>query len=116
MASSTHQDSIQEEAVARAKAAFHKLPLNDELLQQCIANKVSIETVLKRLRDQSAAHQRKKSTKLLEKFHNHTSWMMNMSRSIDVAVNASAGIACPVWASVKFVLMVCNGPSTSEES
>lgn len=116
MASSTHHDIIQQEAIARAKAAFHKLPHNDELLQQCIANEVSLETVVKRLRDQSVAHERKRSTKLLERFHHYTSWMMNMSRSIDVAVNASAGIACPVWAPIKFVLMVCNRPPISTTS
>jgi hypothetical protein len=99
-------DALQREASARAKAVFSKLPHDNDLFQQCMGNQVTIDTVLATLRSKAAAHKRKKTTSCLDSFHRYTSWMLNISGPIDVAVNASSGIACPVWASLKFVLMV----------
>ncbi|KAH7363842.1 hypothetical protein BKA65DRAFT_123437 [Rhexocercosporidium sp. MPI-PUGE-AT-0058] len=37
-------------------------------------------------------------------FQKYTLWLQNMAPAIDVAVNASSGIACPVWAPIKYIL------------
>jgi hypothetical protein len=108
MGSTMRLDDLQKEAVNRAKAAFAKFPHENDEFQKCVNDQISIDVVLATLREKAASHKRKRSTKVLEGFHNYTSWMMNISKSIDIAVNTSAGIACPVWAPLKFVLMVSN--------
>lgn len=106
--STNNEKRLFREAVDRAKVAVSKLPHNNDLFQQCVGDACSVDTVLATLREKATAHRRKRSTKALEGFYNYTSWLMNMARSMDVAVNSSAGIACPVWASVKFILIVKN--------
>lgn len=108
MTSSVDMHSLYREAIGRAKTAYSKLPHGDELFQQCVSDQITIDTVLATLSEKASAHRRKKSTKVLDGFYQYTSWMTNIARSIDVAVNASAGIAAPVWASIKFVLIVCG--------
>lgn len=96
-------------ATRRAQAAFFGLALRDPTFRKCLDGEITLNNVLETLRQKSGNHKRKKSTRLLERFHQCTAWMLNIAGSIDVAVNASAGIACPVWAPVKFLLMVCPG-------
>jgi hypothetical protein len=67
-----------------------------------------MKTVLATLQRKATGHKRKRSTKLLEQFHQYTSWLLKISGSVDVAVNTSAGIACPIWTPMKFLLMICT--------
>jgi len=104
------------DAANRAKAAFQNLPHGNDLFQQCVLNKITIEAVFEEIRRNSLGHKRKLSTVALDRFHHCTAWMLNISKPIDVAVNASAGIACPVWAPIKFVLLVSQDNATATES
>ena len=49
---------------------------------------------------------RKKSSAVAQKFEKYTMWLQNFSGVIDVVAQTQAGIGCPVWAPVKFVLQV----------
>jgi hypothetical protein len=101
------QNSVsQKQAVDNAKAAFARLPGGEALFKQCIDSKEPVHEVLESLYKQCGVHKRKKFTKLLTGFQRYTSWMNSIAGSIDVAVQASSGIACPVWAPIKFVLKV----------
>jgi hypothetical protein len=106
LASATSGSNCQKEAIDNARASYAKLPRGNALFDQCISNHETVHDVLYSLCQQSGAHKRKKSTKVLERFQNCASWMMSISRSIDVAVQTSSGIACPLWAPIKFVLKV----------
>ncbi|KAF1998512.1 hypothetical protein P154DRAFT_564670 [Amniculicola lignicola CBS 123094] len=108
--------ALQDEASARAQVAFQKLPHGDALFQQCASGNISIDTVLETLRHKAASSRRKKSARLLDTFHRTTAWMLNIAPSIDVAVNTSAGIACPIWAPIKFVLMAVRENATAVEN
>jgi hypothetical protein len=43
---------------------------------------------------------------LIKKFEQYTTWLQNFSGVVDVVAQTQAGIGCPVWAPVKFVLEV----------
>jgi len=96
----------QKEAVDNAKAAFARLPGGEALFQQCIDSKEPVHEIVESLHRKCGVHKRKKFTKLLTGFQRYTSWMNSIAGSIDVAVQTSSGIACPVWAPIKFVLKV----------
>jgi len=100
----------QKAAIDRAKAALARLPQEDASFQECIVNQETIHNVLELLCKDSGLYKRKRSTRLLNSFKHHTEWMMNISSAVDIAVQTSAGIACPVWAPIKFVLKVCPIP------
>lgn len=106
MASPARNDISEKEAGQKAREAYSKLPHDNNLFRQCQNDEISIDSVLATLREKAAAHRRKRSTKVLEGFHNYTSWMLNIAKSVDVAVQTSSGIGCPIWAPIKFVLMV----------
>ncbi|KAF2114076.1 hypothetical protein BDV96DRAFT_647562 [Lophiotrema nucula] len=114
MATSATVPTTQDQ-VDRARAAFQSLPRDNILFQQCLTDQITLESVFAHLQKKSFSHKRKLSTRTLDRFQRCTGWMLNISRSIDVAVNASAGIACPVWAPIKFVLMISKDDSTALE-
>ncbi|ORY10120.1 hypothetical protein BCR34DRAFT_355975 [Clohesyomyces aquaticus] len=116
MSSISSKSFSAKEAVEDAKAAFAKLPHGSPLFQQCISDQITIDTVLETLKEKASMYRRRKCTNILERFYRYTSWMTNISRSIDVAVNASAGIACPVWAPIKFVLMISQENTSATEN
>jgi hypothetical protein len=64
--------------------------------------------VLQSAAERQKRFKKKRLNKIIEGLNRYTLWLQNMSSSIDVAVNVSAGIACPVWAPVKFILVVSN--------
>jgi hypothetical protein len=96
----------QKQAIENAKAAFAKLPSGDSVFQQCINDQETVHEVLAALHKQYRVHKRKKFTRLLEAFHRYTSWMNSISGSINLAVQTSSSISCPLWAPIKFVLKV----------
>ena len=98
----------QSEAIKRAQAVFARLPRDDAVFQQCVGNSETIHGLLTNIFQKNGLYKRKTSTILLDGFEKYTSWMTNISDSISIAVQASAGIACPVWAPIKFVLIVCS--------
>jgi hypothetical protein len=100
----------QHNAMNRAKAAFARLPQENTTFQECIVSHETVHKVLENICADGRIYKRKRSTRLLESFERHTSWMMNISGAVDVAVQTSAGIACPMWAPIKFVLKVCSIP------
>ena len=61
-----------------------------------------VESVLQKCQ----SHRKKKSSRFLQKFQSYTLWLQNMGSVVDVAVQAQAGIGCPVWAPIKLVLKV----------
>lgn len=67
------------------------------------------------LHKQKRIHSKKKSTKLVERFERYTLWIQGMGSIIDVAVQTQAGIACPVWAPIKFILQVSKDASHAAE-
>ena len=97
---------MRKDAIDRARLAFAELPQGDALFQQCISDQETICSVLETLSQKAGVYKHKRSTRLLESFHGCTAWMKNISESIDVAVQTSWGIACPIWAPIKFVLKV----------
>ncbi|KAF2736018.1 hypothetical protein EJ04DRAFT_575651 [Polyplosphaeria fusca] len=101
------------EAVDRANAIFARLPHANILFQRCIRDEITIADVAEKLQRTGSRHKRKRSTQLLDRFRDCTAWMLNISRSIDVAVQASSGIACPVWAPVKLVLLLSHEDSAA---
>jgi hypothetical protein len=110
MSTSTVQEvsgsESQKQAIDKAKAAFAKLPGGDRLFQQCVNDQGTVLEVVEALHKQCAIHKRKKFTRILESFRRYTSWMNSISGSVNVAVQPSLGIACPLWAPIKFILKV----------
>ena len=60
-------------------------------------------------------HKKKRFTKLLDGFQKHTLWLQNMGSVVDVVVQTQAGIGCPVWAPIKFVLKVSDDHAQAVE-
>ncbi|CAI6340820.1 unnamed protein product [Periconia digitata] len=104
----TSNSRAQQEAVNRVKAAFAKLPQDDVIFRQCVADQESVSDVLGVLSKNSGIFKKKRSTRLLDNFRRYTIWMTNISSAVDTAVQVSSGIACPLWAPIKFVLKVCH--------
>ena len=67
------------------------------------------------LHKQKRIHSEKKSTKLVERFERYTLWIQGMGSIIEVAVQTQAGIACPVWAPIKFILQVSKDAAHAAE-
>ena len=100
------RSTLQREAIANAQSANSRLPHNDSIFQQCVQGKETLAEVLHTVGQQLQTHKRKKSSRFLEKLQKHTVWLQNMSSAVDIVVQTHAGVACPVWAPVKFILKV----------
>ncbi|KAF2877267.1 hypothetical protein BDV95DRAFT_141985 [Massariosphaeria phaeospora] len=108
---SSTQDPLKE-AVQNAKNAFSRLPNGDQTFQQCISSPVSIVDAIEKAQE---LQKEKKSTKILEGLQKHTAWLQNLSSVVDVVVQTEAGIGCPMWAPLKFLLQVVNQHSRAGE-
>lgn len=62
--------------------------------------------VLNTVEQKRQSQKKKKSTKFLSKLQKYTTWLQNMSAVVDVAVQTQAGVGCPLWAPIKFILKV----------
>ena len=98
--------SLQKQAIDNARAAFSQLPHSDKVFQTCVNQAQTIPEVLESLSQQHRRYKRKRFTRLLEKFQRHTLWLQQMAGAVDVVVQMNAGIACPLWAPIKYVLLV----------
>jgi hypothetical protein len=99
---------LQQQAIEKARTVFQKLPGGDTTFQQCVNHADSIPQIVESLLIQNKKNQTKQATRLLEKFEKYTLWLQGMSDAIDIVVQTQAGIGCPVWAPIKYVLMVVN--------
>ena len=97
---------LQKQAIDKARSAFSQLPHGDQAFQACVKQAKTIPEIVGSLAQQHQSYQRKRFTRLLEKFQRHTLWLQNMSSAVDVVVQLNAGICCPLWAPIKYVLLV----------
>jgi MinD superfamily P-loop ATPase len=82
------------------------MPNDNALFQQCINQAESIPDVIKSVISVSSSYKKRRSTRLLQKFEQHTQLLQNASDIVDIVVQTQAGIGCPIWAPIKFVLKV----------
>jgi hypothetical protein len=105
--------SLQQQAIANAQSAFARLPRDAEAFRACVNQAQTITDVVQSIERRYHFYKRKRITRLLDKFHKHTLWLENISSAVDVVVQVNAGIACPLWAPIKFVLQVWYSSSPS---
>jgi hypothetical protein len=98
--------TLQQHAVEEARLTFAKLPGEDALFQQCVSQDDAVIEMVNGLQRKYKSHRRKKSSLLVERFERYTTWLQNFSGVVDVVAQTEAGIGCPIWAPVKFVLQV----------
>lgn len=99
---------LRADAVRSAKAAFDQLPRGDAIFQQCLQDRDPIGAVVEILSNDSRTLRRKKSTRFLLQFQRYTQWLKNISSVVDTAVQTQAGLLCPIWAPLKFILQVSH--------
>ncbi len=107
--------TVQEQAIAAARSAFARLPNGGEVFRECVSQQDSVIEVVKTVLRAQESHASKTSTRILQRFEKYTSWLQNMSTVVDVAVQTHAGLACPIWAPIKFVLKVSRDHSNAAE-
>jgi hypothetical protein len=95
---------LQKQAIEKARSSFSRLPTEDAIFQQCINQADSIPDVVKSVIQTSHSYKRRQSAGLLRKFEQHTQFLQNASDIVDIVVQTQAGIGCPLWAPIKFVL------------
>jgi len=100
-------DSVQQQAIKRAKVSFKKLPDENPVFQQYAGSKDGVKELVDTLAANYSAHDKRRS-RIIDKFQRYSAFLQNFGDVIDIAVQTQAGIACPVWAPVKFVLNVCS--------
>ena len=98
--------ALQKQAIADVKSAYTRLPHSDAMFQHCLDGKETLAEVITAVEQKSQAFKRKKSVRCLQKLQKHTTWLQNISSVVDIAVQTQAGIGCPLWAPIKFVLKV----------
>jgi len=97
---------LLKQAVDKARAVYSLLSNGDAIFQQCITQDESISDILESVTRNHRSYKEKRSTKFLDAFQKHTLFLQNMSDVIDVVVQTEAGIGCPLWAPIKFILKV----------
>ncbi|KAH6698319.1 hypothetical protein BKA61DRAFT_622021 [Leptodontidium sp. MPI-SDFR-AT-0119] len=102
--SETGTNPLQQQAIQAAKAAFSSLSDGNVIFQQYLESTEPISTVVQGLLAKHGSQRDKRCARILENFQKYTLWLQNMAPAIDVAVNTSSGIACPVWAPIKYIL------------
>ncbi len=102
----TRCSALQRRAVENARLAFSRLPGGDATFRWCVGHPNTVADVVKEVTQRYQFYKEKRSTRLLERFQQHTLWLQNISGVVDIAVQTQAGIGCPLWAPIKFVLIV----------
>ena len=97
---------LQRQAIENARSAFARLPNGDEAFRRCVSQEDTVAEIVKKITQSYQSHRDKRSVRLLQRLQQHTLWLQNFSGVVDVAVQTHAGIGCPLWAPVKFVLQV----------
>ena len=98
--------TLKQQAIDRARSCFSLLPRDQKVFQECIDGSQSLEDVVRSAVTAHQEYKSKQSTRILDGFQIYSLWLRNMSSAVDIAVQTQAGIACPVWAPLKFVLQV----------
>ncbi|KAF8246217.1 hypothetical protein K440DRAFT_553948 [Wilcoxina mikolae CBS 423.85] len=104
--------SLQEQAIANARSAVSRLPPD---FQACINQAQTIPEVVEATAQKYHIFKRKRLTRILEKFHQYTLWLQSISAAVDIVVQINTGIGCPLWAPIKFVLIVSNDHARAAE-
>ncbi len=86
-------------------AVFSQFPQGDHLFQQCLQSPDPVADILQALSRDHESHQSKRTERCLRQFQRLTQWLQDFSGVIDVLVATHAGIGCPIWVPVKFVLL-----------
>lgn len=106
---------IQEQAIRNARIAYSRLPSGDTKFQECVNDtQRTITEVLKVVAAQEKLFRKKRYVRILQRFNKHAQCLENLSGVIEVVVQTNASIGCPVWAPLKFILLV-SYTSTREE-
>ena len=98
--------ALQKQAIEAAKSAYARLPHGDKIFQQCVQGRETLAECLNTVEHKYHIHKKKRSTRFMAKLEKYTAWLRNISSVIDVAIQTQAGIGCPLWAPIKFVLKV----------
>jgi len=98
--------TLKQQAIDRAQIGFSLLPRHQKAFQECIDSSQSLVDVVRSAVSAHQEYKSRRSTRILDAFQKHSLWLQNMSSAVDVAVQVQAGIACPVWAPLKFLLQV----------
>jgi len=98
--------TLKQQAIDRARNGFSLLPRDQKVFQECIDSSQSLVDVVRSAVSAHHEYKSRRSTRILDGFQKHSLWLQNMSSAVDVAVQVQAGIACPVWAPLKFLLQV----------
>jgi len=101
-------ESLQLQAIERARESFARLPKDHAIFIQCLQGNETISDVLTAVSRRHQSYSRKKSSRALQNFQQYTTWLRSMSDAVDIVVQTQAGIGCPLWAPIKFVLKVGN--------
>ncbi|OCL06718.1 hypothetical protein AOQ84DRAFT_410315, partial [Glonium stellatum] len=100
--------SLQQQAIRKARAAYARFPNGDALFQQCIAQQDTVGEIMKSIKQKYDSNQEEKLNRILNKFQDYTAWLRNISGVVDIVVQTQAGIGCPLWAPIKFVLQISD--------
>ena len=101
-----YRSELQKKAIEEAKSAYLRLPHGDAAFQECVAGKENLGEILATVQQKRQSFGKRKTTKFLQKVQKYTVWLHNISGVVDIAVQSQAGIGCPLWAPIKFVLKV----------
>lgn len=71
-------------------------------------NQDPVGAIVEALKNDHNSCKRKKTTRFLNQLQRYTQWLQNFSQVVDVVVQTQAGVGCPIWAPIKFVLQVCT--------
>lgn len=98
--------ALQKQAIQNARSAFSRLTRKHAVFKQCIFENDSVIEVVKAIEEKYWSHRSSRSTRILQGFRRYTIWLETISDVVDTVVQIQAGIACPLWAPIKFVLKV----------
>lgn len=98
--------TLKQQAIDRARNGFSLLPRDEKVFRECIDSSQSLVDVVRSAVSAHQEYKNRRSTRILEGFQKHSLWLQNMSSAVDIAVQVQAGIACPIWAPLKFLLQV----------
>ena len=99
--------SLQQKAVERVRSALGNLKDEDALFTQAQNQPDAVSEILKTLKQKyDGQHSKRRTNTIVRKFEQYTQWLQNFSEIVDTLAQTQAGIACPIWAPIKFVLQV----------
>ena len=98
--------ALQRQAIQEAQTACSLLPKGHVIFQQCVKEQETLVEVVSAVTQKCHSFKKNRFAKLLGTFQKYTIWLQNISSVVDVIVQTQAGIGCPLWAPIKFILKV----------